>query len=127
MPRLVKQPEGTGMCGHCCIAMASKTPLKRVIELIPDTQEGTTAKQVATVLRHLGVNCADRLKRVSKNKPVWPPRALLSIHRPKEDTVGRKEIGHWMLAWDGKILDPSGRWPEGYEKWKITSFLEIYQ
>ena len=77
-------------------------------------------------LGSLGVSAALKLRRVPKNKPVWPQRAILSIHRPKEEAVGRKELGHWMLAWDGKILDPSGRWPEGYDKWKITSFLEIY-
>ncbi len=126
MPRLVKRPDGTGLCSHCCVAMAAGVPLSRVIEHFPDIHAGMSGKELAQALRTFGVPCAERFRRVSKEKPVPPQRALLSITRPKEEGQKRREKAHCLLVWDGKVLDPDQRWPEGYIKWKITSYLEIY-
>jgi hypothetical protein len=75
-------------------------------------------------LRFFDVDCADRLKCISRTRPVWPKRAIIHVMRPREEN--RHQRGHWMLWWDGVMLDPGGRWPNGYVNWKIASSLEIY-
>lgn len=127
MPRIIVQPHGSALCGQCCVAMAAGVSLERAIEVLGESRSGTTTKQIVQALRYFGVQCADRPRRISRAKPVWPERAILTIHRPKEEEVGRRSLYHWMLAWDGKILDPGKAWPDRYEKWRITSHLEIYK
>ena len=80
---------------------------------------GTTTGDVVRGLRALGVDCAFRLRRVSRTKPVMPRRAvvLITSRHPRRE--------HWMLLWDGEIFDPGQRWPEAYRDWRITSYLEI--
>lgn len=126
-PKLILQPDGSSLCGQCCVAMAAGVGLSSVRVLLPEHLGGTTTRALVGALRSLGVNCADRLKNISKSKHTWPKRAILSVMRPEEPEMGRKRKDHWLLAWDGEILDPGGRWPEGYDKWKITSYLEIYE
>jgi len=63
--------------------------------------------------------------RVNRRRPNLPQRAIVAIHRPRVPREKRNGRYHWMLSWDGKIYDPSGRYPEGYANWIITSHLEI--
>ena len=122
--KLVLQPPDSWQCGQACVAMAAGVSLKRAVETIGH-DEDTTTREVVRALRQLGVSCESKLKRISRIKPTLPKRALVVIHRPK-DEGGRKEKWHWMLAWDGQIFDPGGRWPEGYSNWRLTSCLEIH-
>jgi hypothetical protein len=124
MPRLIVQPEGSELCGQCCVAMAAGISLDRSTYILGT--EGTTTRDLVVALRALRVPCADRSKRISRSKPRWPARAVLTIHRPAEAGV-RRHKWHWMLAWDGHILDPGNAWPERYTNWRITSYLEIYK
>jgi len=124
-PRLIVEPDESGLCGQCCVAMAAGVSLKRVVKQMGKHTGGTYTKDVVAALRHFGVPCADRLRRVARSRPVWPTRSILVIHRPPEEAGGRKAKWHWLLAWDGKMYDPGNRWPEGYGKWRITSYLEI--
>lgn len=121
--RLV-QPEGSALCGQACVAMAAGVSLDRAIEAVGHgSPRGTCTSEVVRALRALGVPCADRLRRVGRVKPVLPKRGVLAIHRPAGNK--RSVHWHWMLTWDGEIYDPGGRWPEGYDGWRITSYLEI--
>jgi len=123
--RLVRQPEGSGLCGQACIAMAAGVSLDRACEVVGHRKErGTTTREVVRALRTLGVPCADRLRRVSRARPHLPKRAIVAIHRPPEENRHRGQW-HWMLAWDGVIYDPGASWPDRYRDWKITSVLEI--
>lgn len=122
--KLILQPEGSHLCGQACIAMAAGVSLKRAVESVGH-KRGTHTKDVIAALGALGVECSPRLVRISRKRPNLPARAIVAIHRPAVENERRSSIWHWMLTWDGKILDPGGRWPEGYEHWTITSFLEI--
>lgn len=116
--RLIRQPEGTALCGQCCVAMAAGVSLERAIEAVGHRkQRGTTTGELVRALRFFGVECADCLRRVSRSKPIGPRRGLVVIKRDDAE--------HWMLTWDGEIKDPGDRWPEAYANWKITSYLEI--
>lgn len=122
--KLVAQPQGSSLCGQCCVAMAAGVSLTRAKEIIGH-DSGTTTREVITALRALGLNCADRMVRPSRQRPNLPARAILAIHRPKNPDEKRLAKWHWMLTWDGVIYDPDNRWPDGYQNWKITSYLEI--
>lgn len=123
MPRHIIQPEGSSLCGHCCVAMAADVSLDRAIEEIGH-EHGSTTKDLIGALRSLGVGCADKMQRISKKRPIVPKRAIVLIHRPP-DGPHRSWQTHWMLAWDGEILDPGNRWPDAYKNWRITSYLEL--
>lgn len=103
--------------------MAAGVTLREAIDAFGHEKvRGTYTGEVVAALRRLGVGCGDRLKRVSKAR-VLPKRCIVCIQRQKES--GRRYLGHWMLYWDGVVYDPDGRYPEGFEKWRITSYLEI--
>ncbi len=115
---LVRQPDGSSLCGQCCVAMAAKVSLKDAIAAVGhEKKRGTHTHEVIAALRKLGVGCSGKLKRVSRTKPILPQRAMVVI------TTG-KTRWHWMLVWDGVVYDPEGRWPD-YHGWRISSCLEI--
>lgn len=122
--KLITQPEGSSLCGQCCIAMAAGVSLKRATDAIGHNG-GTRTSEVVKALRKLGIDCADRMVRPSRKRPNIPQRAFLAIHRLPNEDEKRKAKWHWLLQWDGKIYDPSEQWPDGYKNWKITSYLEI--
>ena len=118
----IQQPEGSSLCGQSCVAMAAGVSLDRAIEAVGHgSLRGTYTREVVAALRSLGVSCADRMRLVKRNLPVLPKRGIVAINQPGIIS-GRF---HWMLTWDGEMLDPAGRWPD-YEGWRITSFLEIF-
>lgn len=121
------QPEGSGLCGQTCIAMAADVSLDRACDVVGHRKlGGTTTREVVHALRELGVPCASSLKRISRLRPVLPKRCIVAIHRPKEPGRHRGRW-HWMLHWDGRMFDPGDAWPEAYRDWRITSVLEIYE
>lgn len=121
--KLILQPEGSSQCGQTCVAMAASVSLERSIEAVGRSGATHTA-DIVRGLRALGVSCADRLVRISRKRPNLPRRAIVVILRPAV-MYERRAQSHWMLTWDGKIYDPGGRWPDGYDKWRMTSYLEI--
>lgn len=127
MPRLIRQPEGSGLCGHACVAMAAGVSLDRACEVIGHRKFGTHTYEVIRALNALGIDCAKRMRPVSRVRPVLPERALLSIRQDRDKALSvDRRLYHWMLTWDGKIFDPGGKWPN-YEGWRITSALEIHR
>lgn len=119
MPSLVRQPQGSSLCGQCCVAMAAGVSLDRAVEVVGHARSrGTYTREIRDALRVLGVGCADRCRRVNRDLCNLPRRGIVTIH-----TKGRR-LGHWMLLWDGEMFDPENRYPD-FEGWKITSFLEI--
>lgn len=122
--KLILQPDGSSLCGQCCVAMAAGVSLKRAIEAVGH-ERGTYTCDVVRALWALGVQCDDRCTRISRKRPNLPKRGLVAIHRPKEDGK-RRERFHWMLTWDGRMYDPGGAWPDGFAGWRITSYLTIH-
>jgi hypothetical protein len=110
------QPSDLPVCGQTCVAMAAGVSLERAYEVFGH-QSGTTTREVVQALRHLGINCADRLRRCSKTRAI-PARAILHTR----EQGGRR--AHWMLMWDGRVYDPADRYPDDH--WPIVSYLEIF-
>lgn len=115
----LKQPEGSSYCGETCISMLTGVPLPQVVEIC-GKQNGTTTKDIIRTLSVFGINCAPRCRRISRKLPVYPQKCLLVLRNKT-----RKRF-HWMLMLDNKIYDPEHMWPNGYDGWEITSYLEIY-
>lgn len=119
--RLIRQPEGSSLCGQCCLAMAAGVPLETALRAIGHRRaSGTTTADLVAGLARLGISSQSRCRRISRATPAYPPRSLLVVRN------GTGKRYHWMLHWDGIIYDPSGRWPD-YEGWRITSYLEIHR
>jgi hypothetical protein len=122
--KLVLQPEGSDLCGQACVAMVAAVSLRRAIEATGH-EHATTTGDVVGALETLGIECHGKLVRLSRKRPNIPTRAMVHICRSEVISERRRAASHWMVSWDGKIFDPGGRYPQGFEKWKITSFLEI--
>lgn len=119
------QPQGSSLCGQTCVAMAAGVSLESAIEAVGHARRrGTYTSELVGGLRALGVECASRLRLVSRLRPLLPKRAIVSMVVIKQSPREARR-GHWMLAWDGVIYDPEGMWPGGYTGWKLTSYLEI--
>jgi hypothetical protein len=116
--RLVRQPDGSALCGQSCVAMLADVSLDEAIEAVGH-EHGTRTSELRQALASLGVRTASRCRRISRACPAYPPTALL---------VARKNDfrrSHWMVMKDGVVYDPEGAWPR-YDGWKITSYLEVY-
>lgn len=125
-PNLVLQPEGSELCGQCCVAMAAGVSLAEAVRAVGH-EGGTYTRDIVAAFEKLGVPSASRCKVLSRTKPVPPKRAILAIHQPPKEGRRRKGKWHWLLHWDGEILDPGGCWgTEHYKDWRITSALEIF-
>ena len=122
---LIRQPEGGSLCGQACVAMAAGVTLAAAIRAVGHRlSRGTYTCELVAAFGVLGVSCATRLKRARHvaGIPVLPPRAVIAIRRD-----GNRQRWHWILCWDGLIMDPAGLWPDYYgSDWKITSFLQIH-
>ncbi len=124
MPELILQPPNSETCGHFCVAMAASRSVDEVVAVIGHSH-ATHTWEVRDALRHFGVACADRCKVMKRLVPTLPKRGLLVVRKEEKSYLPGKRLHHWMLAWDGTILDPGGKWPH-YEGWRVTSYLEIY-
>ena len=128
--RVVRQPEGSALCGQCCVAMVAGVGLRRAIAAVGAeyTERGTGTRQIVAGLRRLGVRCSGRLRRLGPAKPVLPARCIVAIIQYRTDAEGTRQPkrAHWMVSWNGQIYDPGQRWPEGFAGWKITTYLEIF-
>jgi hypothetical protein len=127
MIQLIRQPEGSSLCGQACVAMVAGVTLERAIAVF-EHKHATYTRELVAALRKLNVACGDRCKRVSRIRPILPARAILSITRFVKKPNGKyRRYGHWMVTWDGVIYDPEDNWPDLYrvENWNVTSYLEI--
>lgn len=131
--KLIRQPEESSLCGQACVAMAAGVTLEEAIEAVGHRRKrGTLTREVVAGLRSFGLKCADRARKVSRIRPVFPKRAVLALRKPKPNPDGKKnyESGnwHWLLVWDGEVYDPSGlTWPDDYKGWRVTSYLGIFE
>ncbi len=124
------QPFDSRLCGQACIAMLLDLEID-VIVFLMGRRGATTIKMLSKFLGANGLECDDRLTRVSKN---WEKPNLCIV---KLSFDGRNK-GHWVL-WNGATKmyhDPCSSEPikaEPYERWltttsenaRITSYLEI--
>ena len=123
MVEIVRQPEGSSLCGQCAVAMLTATSLNYVIQIVGH-RHNTKTRELAKAMRHLGCDCGNRLRVFGKR---WP--ALLPKYALVKIDYGRSSW-HWVAAIDKMIYDPSlGIYePDLYEHpifGRPTSFLEV--
>lgn len=111
--------------------MAAGVSLKEAIEAVGHNKtRGTYSREIVAALEKLGVPHEKKFRRLPKNKPVLPRRAIIGISQWKPDKHGtlRMRQCHVMLTWDGQIMDPSDGWPDLYKErgWCITSYLRLW-
>lgn len=102
MKHLIQPNDET--CGQTCVAMAVGLPVAEVISRFGGGR--TTRTQLVEALQGCGV----RVNRRATGRV--PKRAICKIGYRTE-----RGGSHWVLIWDGKVLDPLG--PE------ILSFVGI--
>jgi hypothetical protein len=110
---LVKQPEGSKLCGQTCLAMILEIPLEDAIVLVGHSK-GTKTRELAQALKLWGLRTTGKLVR----RPKIPEYCIAKIPRPR----GRN--WHWVVYWEGKRYDPLG-YESGASRYEPSSFLEI--
>lgn len=122
--KLIIQPEGSSICGQCCVAMAIKKPLSTVIKVFGH-QHSTRTIELHRAFKYFGTITDKRLTR-NKTNTVFPKICILKITYD-----WRKSNGHWVYYNKGICYCPSGdvhHWSD-YLKYplmgRITSFLPI--
>lgn len=104
-----------GSCGQTCLAMLTGHPLEQVFKDVPDSGS-TQACQLIVYLLMAGLRCVPFLQSVYV-QPL-PELAIVSLTWPDRD------IGHWVIWANGKIIDPS---PIPYEGGLMSTYLQIHE
>ena len=123
-PVLLRQ-QGAKTCGQTCVAMVVGAYELEVCEVIG--LKATDTREIQKALTHYGVTFEDRLRPSTKSDPLCArfPRAILASKMRRENKPGYAHEWHWMLRWDGEILDPGGWWPGCAGGSRITSALVL--
>jgi hypothetical protein len=121
---LVMQEDGSSICGHCCVAMATNTDIETVIELFGH-EHSTRTKELHSVLKKLNVKADQKLTR-KNSKNDLPNNCIIKITYD-----WRKNYGHWIYFNNGKCYDPVGAVYDlnkfdNPRMGRITSFLKLY-
>lgn len=117
---LVYQPENSNLCGQACVASIAGVTLEDAIKVFGGKRSGTSTRQVVDALRKLGVECGDKLIRISRKREktnycIVKLRSTLHKHR------------HWTIYREGFYFDPGvGVLVEYPDHVVETSFLPIY-
>lgn len=103
---MIKQPEKSSLCGHCCLAAILNISLEESIKLIGH-KHGTTTKELIKYFYSDSV----KLQRTLSNY------ALCRVH------FGKRKNTHWIIYNDGNVYDPLLGEYMSYSKW-ISEFLD---
>lgn len=96
--KLHLQPKGSTVCGQHCVAMlAGITPAQSIAEF--GTTNGTTTRQLATVLSRYGYRPANELRTFS-DQATLPRLCVLKLN------YGKDKNWHWVVYKDGLIYCP---------------------
>jgi hypothetical protein len=113
--KLVQQPEGSNLCGQAVVAMLLNLSLEEACELMGKRGK-TTSKDLVQALCKGGVGVGQKRIPLRGNPP-----PLFSIVFARYSQGGN--VGHWMLFWNGRLLDPSAHY-ETRDK-IVTSYIPI--
>lgn len=93
---LVEQPEGSRICGQCCVAMVAGIPIDEAINTV-GKRGSTTWKDLRGALRTLRVEFGDLHRG-------WPDKRNTSIIKIQFNPRQR----HFIVLHSGFIFDPCG-------------------
>lgn len=118
--KLVRQPEGSSLCGQACVATIAGVSLEESIRAFDGTRGGTRTKQVINALRKFGIACGDKLLRITK-KQNKTSTCIVTLHF--DGCKGK----HWVVYHEGRYLDPDVGIVTKYPSYvRETSFLPVY-
>lgn len=109
----VIQPPGTAICGQCCIAMLTNTPIHEITTRFGDST--TTAKKLQEIAREYNIETSGVVYNY-KAALRHPPIAILMLRKNKVKT------GHWVLKVYDTIYDPQGLIYKYYPGFKIIGY-----
>lgn len=116
---LVRQPKNSNLCGQACVATIAGVSIEESIKAFDGTRGKTRTKQVAKALRKFGIECGDRLIRLSGkvNKTSF---CMVRLH------FNNAKHTHWTMYSNGLFYDPDFGILRAYpERVRQTSFLPI--
>lgn len=115
---MIPCPQDNGRtCGQAVVASILECPLNEAVKLIGH-KHGTVTREIVKALRSHGVPVSDRLRSATFEQ--LPSRAILKA------TIKSRCNWHWMLLWDGQLIDPSAHKPLK-KVCCISAFLEIQE
>jgi len=118
--KLVRQPEGSSLCGQACVATIAGVSLEESIRAFDGTRGGTRTKQVINAFRKFGIACGDKLLRITK-KQNKTSTCIVTLHF--DGCKGK----HWVVYHEGRYLDPDVGIVTKYPSYvRETSFLPVY-
>lgn len=106
--KYIEQPNDSGLCGQCCVAMVANVSLDKAIWACHKayTVHGTSSSQLINGLKILNIK-HDKIKsKVSKNE-MFPDFAILGIG-------DKTNWGHWVVLYYGVVYDPGIGMPLPY-------------
>jgi len=109
----IQQPEGSNLCGQCCVAMLAGISLEKSIELV-GKRGSTRPKDLARALTKLGFECDGYRVRIRGH---WASEHRRNYHLQLSDIailtvqIPGKKMWHWVLYAGGNFYDPSFRTP----------------
>lgn len=123
--KLVRQEEGSNLCGQACVAMLAGVDLERAKELLG--QGRTTTADLRAALGLFGVRLSIVGHRISARRPTLPASktGLLRALGPE------KRDCHWLVWHDGQIYDPTAGvfgqedWMGSLPEWRLTSYWPV--
>lgn len=141
--KLVRQIDGSGTCGQCCVATLAGITLPEAIAVFGHgVRGGTLTREVVRALRQLGFVCESRLQPTDDGRPsmyqmpgrgkvalpvqpmhLLPPTAVVYLYYKKDKTL------HWVLWHEGQFACPTDginpRWLD--DEVVVKSFLTIHK
>jgi hypothetical protein len=124
MLEVVFQPEGSRVCGHCCVAMITGASLSDVYAIIGH-RHGTSSREIAHALQYLGHRCDGHLHVLSSRRLLADlPSFCMAVIKWTHKT------SHWVVHSDGLFYCPAmGMFP--LKDWPFdepgffSSYMEI--
>lgn len=129
----LRQPPGSRLCGQTCVAMITGVSIDKVVEIIGHTR-GTRIKELSKGLVKLGYLCDNKLKNLSKKKPILEQLPELAIVNSRWRSEHRKTPGgHWVVWCNARVYDPEFHFVDKVPQqswltnktWRLTSFAEV--
>jgi hypothetical protein len=122
-PILVRQPDGSRICGQCCVAMVARVNIGYAIEAV-GKRASTRSADIRRGLANLNIRHSTEPRLVSRPQyRELPARCIATCHVPYSRRT------HWVVLWDGVVYDPVYGISNHIEPRHIayvTSYIEIY-
>jgi hypothetical protein len=115
--KLVRQPDGSPLCGQACIAMVLDIALEESIAKFKSRGQ-TKTQQLVKILRANKIKCGGKLERI-RDLAELPDFCIVNACWFSKG----KRKKHWVVKWDNCFYDPAAGIVKKLDGLRITSFL----